>query len=363
MNKKLVIYAGPKARAIVREEGLLPERVRVVAGAAGGPKWLILYGLDRFLFGDFFRGRQSPLHLVGSSIGTWRFAVVSADNDPLSALERFKNAYIAQCYSERPGPAEVSGVAEKILAEVISDDQCARLLSHPCFRLNALTVRETGPVVLRRGRRRQLASLGLAAVGNALSRRALRLFFERVIFHHPDDERFPAGLSDFPTRAVPLDMDNIRQAIVASGSIPMIMAGVRDIPGAPRGAYRDGGIIDYHLNLPFPCDPDGLVLFPHYTDRMVPGWFDKKLPWRRPRPDFLDNVLQVAPHPDFTAILPYGKIPDRQDFLSFRGRDQSRFAYWETVADKSRELAEALQDAIASGRIRDMIRPFPYAHR
>ena len=39
--------------------------VDVVPGASGGPKWLVLAGLDRFLFGDFLqRPRTRPLHLI-----------------------------------------------------------------------------------------------------------------------------------------------------------------------------------------------------------------------------------------------------------------------------------------------------------
>ena len=48
----LSILAGPKALAELREHGLSPARVRVFVGASGGPKWLVLYGLDRVLFPD-----------------------------------------------------------------------------------------------------------------------------------------------------------------------------------------------------------------------------------------------------------------------------------------------------------------------
>jgi len=357
MKEKLILYGGRKARQIVQEEGLRPERVQVVAGAAGGPKWLILYGLDRFLFENFFRDRQYPLHLVGSSIGTWRFAAVASD-EPGAALDRFQTAYIRQRYGDKPSPADVSAVAREILDAVIDDAGMERVLHHPCFYLNILTVRETGPAQLRRSRPVQLAALAGAALGNALSRKSLGLFFERVVFHHPADGRFLAGLPDFPARRLVLNQANIRPAILASGSIPLVMSGVRGIPGAPPGAYRDGGIIDYHLNLPFPCDPERLVLFPHYVDRIIPGWFDKKISWRRPNPSYLDNVLMIAPHPSFVSSLPYGKIPDRKDFVTFHNRNQERFDYWETVVDQSRELADELKELIVTGRISEWVRPF-----
>ena len=58
MPQRFVILAGRKALPIIRDEGLDPDRVQVVAGAAGGPKWLVLYGLDRWLFGEYFKDRK-----------------------------------------------------------------------------------------------------------------------------------------------------------------------------------------------------------------------------------------------------------------------------------------------------------------
>ena len=74
LKEKLVFLAGERALKKVRENGLAPEDVKIIAGAAGGPKWLILGQLDRFLFGEWFQGRKTPLFLIGSSIGSWRFA-------------------------------------------------------------------------------------------------------------------------------------------------------------------------------------------------------------------------------------------------------------------------------------------------
>ena len=134
--------------------------------------------------------------------------------------------------------------------------------------------------------------------------------------------------------------------------IPMVMSGVRDIDGAPAGTYRDGGLIDYHMNVPFGYDHDGIVLFPHYVNRVIPGWFDKPLSWRRPVAAYMENTLMVAPSPAFVKSLPMGKNPDRKDFMAFRGRDAERMACWRTVADRSRELADAFFESVESGHIR-----------
>ena len=70
----LRIYAGPKARRHIEQQGLQPQDVGVVPGAAGGPKGLILGPLDRFIFGEWLAQSSQPVHLVGASIGAWRMA-------------------------------------------------------------------------------------------------------------------------------------------------------------------------------------------------------------------------------------------------------------------------------------------------
>ncbi|MFT4266152.1 MAG: phospholipase, partial [Xenophilus sp.] len=67
--KALRIYAGPAARAHIAEHGLAPSHVKVIPGAAGGPKGLILGPLDRFLFGEWLPQSSQPIDLVGASIG------------------------------------------------------------------------------------------------------------------------------------------------------------------------------------------------------------------------------------------------------------------------------------------------------
>src|SRR5690242_11820673 len=112
--RSLSLLAGPRAMDIVRERGLRAEDVDVVPGASGGPKWLVLEGLDRFLFGEFLREpRERPLHLVGSSIGSWRMACL-AQRDPAAAVERLREGYIEQRYPPRPTPAQVTRTSAAI---------------------------------------------------------------------------------------------------------------------------------------------------------------------------------------------------------------------------------------------------------
>ena len=74
----LKLRAGHLARELILKEGLQPEQVDIVPGAAGGPKGIGIQGLDQAIFGDFFLRAPQRRTLVGSSIGSWRFASIAA---------------------------------------------------------------------------------------------------------------------------------------------------------------------------------------------------------------------------------------------------------------------------------------------
>lgn len=107
--------------------GLNPDRIRVVIGAAGGTKWLVLRHLDEALFSHFFAKRTMPLFLIGSSIGAWRFVVAAMPN-PAEAIARFERAYCDQRYAAPPTTEEVTMVSRLILDEYIGDEGPARIL-------------------------------------------------------------------------------------------------------------------------------------------------------------------------------------------------------------------------------------------
>ena len=121
-------------------------------------------------------------------------------------------------------------------------------------------------------------------------------------------------MGGFPIDRVGLSSANLADAILASGSIPLVLDGVRDITGAPPGTYRDGGVIDYHLDLPAAANGK-LALFPHFFDWFKPGWFDKRLAWRQVSPANFSQTLVICPSAEFVASLPGGKVPDRTDFV------------------------------------------------
>lgn len=353
MSGNLKILAGPQAYSLIKDEGLKQKRIKVIAGAAGGPKWLVLNGLDRLVFSSFFKKRKEPLFLIGSSIGAWRFAA-AAQKKPLEAIKHFEENYIAQQYHSAPTAREVTEKSLQILNEYLTDSGVEEILNHPFFRLNVLAARCRWPASEET---RILQGLGLASayIANRLNRDWLKIMFERTLFYDIRKKAPFFGMDQFPIQHVPLSSSNLKTAIMASGSIPLVMSGIHDINGAEPGMYRDGGMIDYHPDLPFLEDPEGIVFFPHYTDRIIPGWFDKKLPDRIPSPGHMKNVLLIAPSQTFINKLPMEKIPDRNDFIEFKGRDNERFDYWKYVVTASKWLGEEFMEAVESGSIKKKV--------
>src|SRR6185437_4830161 len=305
----------------------------------------------RAVFGEWLPRAPRVRHLIGASIGAWRFAAACRP-DPVAALNDFARLYVEQSYPPRPSRRFVSEAARTMLAGLFAGHE-AQILSSASYRLHILTVRGRWPLTRDASWMTPLG-FGMAAMANALGRRHLARFIDRTLFRDPREcpPFVPVGdvsapeahrtirFDAFHTHVVPLDAKNLGEALVASASIPLVLEGVADIPLAPRGMYWDGGIIDYHLHLPY-HQARGLVLYPHFTDRIVPGWLDKGMPWRHARGEWLENVVLVAPSRGYLAKLPLGKLPDRNDFKRFSGDDAGRMKYWRTAIAESGRLADA----------------------
>ena len=144
----------------------------------------------------------------------------------------------------------------------------------------------------------------------------------------------------FRGRYIPLNPFNFKHALLASGAIPLVVAGVRDIFGAPHGVYRDGGLVDYHINEPYSHEPGNITLFSHHQEHIRPTWMDKNLKSRRTPTALMDNVLMIYPTPEFVAALPDSKIPDRTDFTTYIDNQPQRIRNWQQAVDQSAHLGE-----------------------
>jgi len=354
--KALQILAGPRARERLAQRGLRAADVRVIPAAAGGPKGLILNALDQHIFGHWLPQAPQEVHLLGASIGAWRVATACLARDAAQTEAEFTylaQAYVHQTYDSLPGKqptaATVSRGFAATLAEVFGGRE-ARALSHPQLRLHVFTSR--GRHLLgREGRLRTPLGYAAAFAANAVSRRAMGSWLERVVFSDPRSP-LPMPLHDYRSRQVDLNARNLQASVQASCSIPFWLQAVHDIAGAPTGAYWDGGITDYHLHLNYAAMiGDGLVLYPHFQRQVIPGWLDKGLKARHRATSFLDNVVLLAPHPDWIRTLPNAKLPDRADFKRYGDDVAARAAAWQRAVLESQRLRDEFAQACAQDSI------------
>jgi hypothetical protein len=347
--------AGQEILETIRDEGLTPKKIGVFWGPAGGPKWFVSVGFDRAMMrSGFLQTGHRKVLLVGSSAGAWRCIAMTCAN-PLEAHEKLRIAYSRNVFTRQDTPQTISDALRSNVNAFIADKDIPFILQNERFDLAFHVVRAKG---LAGSDNKRSEGLGLLAAGflNIFTPRGMDGLFERCVFHNSDrPPRF--AQEGFRGSAIPLTPENVRDAALATGSLPYIIAGVKDISGGPPGIYRDGGLIDYQLNQDYKS-PDGtLTLFFHHQERIVPGWLDKPLTWRRPPTGALDRVLQVFPSEAFVELLPGGRIPDRTDFTTFVDDPQERIRRWDEASELSERLGEQFLEDTASGRIRRLVQP------
>lgn len=358
----ITVRAGLSAYRRIQAEGLSPDMISAVFGASGAAKWLAITGLDQAIFADWLPQRQAnhPITLFGTSVGAFKLAA-AAHHHPRQAMDRLALAYIAQNYDTEPTQKitaeKVSQETDRILTELLGADHAGayEILSNPDYRFACGAIRCHGS--LNR-------SSSAAQKWAMLSGFFKTLFgshnkdYERAIFADPrlGAERFVAQ-DHYPIRLTPLTPASLPQALLASGSIPVYMQGVR-FANDPEHLYRDGGLLDYHpvpQNLLRPARE--LVLYPHFYPYIVEKWFEKYVAWRRCPAHKLDQVVLISPSPTHVQALPYGRIPDRQDFRRFAHNDNARILRWQHAVTASQELGAAFLDLCKSGEIAAITRP------
>jgi hypothetical protein len=350
---RLRIKAGQKAYEIIQDGGFTFDAVCAYFGAAVGPRWLIASGFDLTLLSQGLLGRKKAVHLIGSSAGAWRFAAwIQPQAD--EAYRKFLNAYISVGYTRQDTPATILEKFTHIMNEYIEDDALSFALANKRYRLSVITARARG-LVAADTLWLQKTALAACFVMNFFSRNSLFTFAERVVFY--DGSKPPPFClhPQYRGRYVKINEANFKFSVMASGAIPLVVAGVKNIYGAPRGVYRDGGLIDYHLSQPFASKENDLVLFFHHQERIIPGWLDKKVKRRVPDAETLKNAVMIFPTPSFIDKLPDGKVPDRDDFSTYVDDPAQRIRKWRETVELSAPLGEDFLELVESGKIRDVV--------
>lgn len=345
----LQLLAGETAFHHLAEHGLNAEHFTQLLAASGGPKWLGIAGLDKYLFSDFFNNRTTPLYTFGASSGAWRLACL-AQQYPLQAYARLEDFYIGQRYETVPTREQVSAQVTGVVQGILGDSCGQDIVENPLIHSHFVACR--GKHLSRMaGKFPLMAGLALAATSNLFSRKTLGWHFERTVFSQQAVGSPFLSLSDLPSQQVRLTAENVQQVMLATGSIPLLLAPVTHIAGANNGHYYDGGITDYHFDLPLPAT-QGLTLYPHFYPYMSPGWFDKSLKWRRAKAHY-HNALILSPSAEFVASLPYGKIPDREDFKQLD--TGQRIKYWRQSVALSARLGDEFAEIVARGNVMDYV--------
>lgn len=341
------LLAGRKAFEEIRRDGLRPERVRLMVGASGGPKWLMLSRLDQYLSKHFFSKAKQEISLIGSSVGAWRMACY-AQPDPVQAFRMFEALYTNQRYSKPVKPGDITLFVEKVLDALFRGENAERIVTNANRHLHVVAVRNRR-CFQGRSKLSQSVPLLFAAMGNLLSPAFVHSIYPRVLISR--------GLSVPPYRKKPdtveLTAENLSQALAASGAIPLVMEPTK-VKGSLDRWHWDGGMADYHFSGPFSIS-DGLVFYPHFSRKVIPGWFDKGLPWRRIKAKDYENVVMLVPSDEFIATLPFQKIPDRKDFETMT--DQVREEYWSAVLAETDKLVDSFHDSLTKNGGRSLLRP------
>lgn len=215
--KALRIYAGPRARRRLEQQGLQARDVLTIPAAAGGPKGLILGALDRFIFGDWLAPTTHRVDLVGASIGAWRMATACLQ-EPVAAFKRLEHDYIHQHYELQPGqkrpPPELISERFGQNLQAFYGGRVPEVLNHPRFRLHILTSRGRHLLGREHGLRTPLVYIG-AFFTTTVHRKAMGAWLERVVFSTPGAE-LPFATGDYRTRRVALSEANFMAASPAA---------------------------------------------------------------------------------------------------------------------------------------------------
>ncbi|MGB1261498.1 MAG: patatin-like phospholipase family protein [Cognaticolwellia sp.] len=338
----LDIYCGSNALKTLQEHGFKQELFTTMLGASGGPKWFSLFGLDKYLFGEYFKDRSTELNLVGSSAGAFRFAALS-QKDPVAAITRLATLYSQTTYSEKANSEEITNKAVALLEQVLGADGRTEIINNPIFKAHFIVAKCRGLTSFER-KAPLLSGLIASMVFNQVDRGLLAKQYQRYVYHHPNSQLKISDNFNFNTQYQALNTENLAPSLLASGSIPIVMRGIKDIAGSANGMYRDGGIIDYHFDVDI-TPSAGLTLYPHFSPTPKAGWFDKNLA-RKVNSDYYKNTVMLVPSEKFITQLPFGKIPDRKDFTDLDA--STRLTYWQKVLQQSDDLAEEFSNLVAN---------------
>ena len=347
------VKAGSAIYEIIRDGGFSFDQVTTYVAPAVGPRWLIATGFDLTLMKEGILGAQSPVLLTGSSAGALRFAAwIQPEYE--KSYRALMESYISMTFDRRDDPDSIQDAVFKVINSYIENDALPFALKNKRYRI-AVTAARAKHLAASETTWLQSLGLGIAFVCNAIDRTMLDRFFERTVFYNGPRPPLFCLNGAFSGKTVLLNEANFKYALLASSSVPLFMAGVWDVFSAPVGVYRDGGLVDYHLNQVYAAKENHITLLFHHQERLIPTWLDRKLKSRMPPDSGLSNLLLIYPNEDFIAKLPDGKVPDREDFVNYMEDPKARIRNWRMAVEAAAPLGEQFMELVSSGRIRHAV--------
>ncbi len=348
------VKAGKYVYEVIQDGSFDLDRVTTFVGPGAGPKWLVASGFDLTLLETGVLGRRNPLLLAGSSAGALRFAAW-VQPEPEKSYANLIESYISMAFTRKDSAETILRSISDVINNFMEDDAIHFALASKKYRL-AITAVLAKNMAASEIKFIQGFALGLGFIFNAMNPSWLNIFFQRVVFHNsPIPPKFCLR-SGFKGKTILLDRTNLKHALLASSAVPVAVSGVRDIFGAPNGIYRDGGVMDYHLNQKYGLNKEDIVLLFQHQERIIPGWLDKKLIYRRAPSENLENVLMVYPTEEFIKKLPGGRIPQRKDFRTFADKPSKRIKNWKQVVKESAHLGEQFLELVESNKLRQVVK-------
>jgi len=343
-TKHLHIKAGKKIYERLMDKGLQVEDIQIFAGAAGGPKWIPLYHLDKYLMQHFLKNHEQTIDFYGTSIGAWRSLAYTLP-DPVAALNRLAKVYINQRYSVEPSWAEVSAGCHKIVADTLADQHQAIL--NPTKRKLHIGVTGASFNIANMSEKQLKRKFLNVAIRQILRRKSTNPHLQRITYSNTKSIIKPDGIMAIHH---PLNAQNLLPALQASGAIPLIMNPVR----INDTDCWDGGIVDYHLDLKYKTD--GVVFQPHFFSYIKPGWFDKYNSFRHSKHH--QNTLLLYPSNEFVQTLPNQKLTETKDFYTYATDPDLRIKTWRKAQDLGKHLAHDFERLLDTKTLRENLQQF-----
>ncbi len=355
MGGVLEIRAGSAVYEKIRDGGLRFDDVSGVVGPAVGPRWFLASGFDLALIRAGVLGAESPVTLSGASAGALRFAAW-VQPEPEKAYRRLMESYSSMHFSRRDSRESIQQALSRVIDSYIEDDAVPFALNRKQYRL-AVSVARARHIAAVENSFFQFAGLVAAGLFNMAAPSSLPLFFQRVVFYSGYLPPPFCRKRGFKGLTIPLNDANFKRVLLASSCVPFYVAGVKNIFGAPRGVYRDGGLVDYHGNQHHGKGAGDVVLQFHHQQRLAPTWFDGRLKRRELPREWTANLLVVSPSREFIESLPDGKIPNRDDFKLFADNPDERMKRWKRVMEASGPLGDEFVNLVNGGGIRNEVKP------